>query len=176
LRQPPAFLRARSCVAYKTTDTDNPLAVALQRFKYGRDVTLAATLTGVLLANLPSLLSPEVIVPVPLHRDRLRWRGFNQSLLLAKRLAWRLRLRVEPHALRRIRHTAPQVELSDSARQRNVRGAFSVRDPKHIRDRRILLVDDVMTTGATVDVCSRELLDSGASSVEVLTLARALLN
>ncbi len=114
----------------------------------------------------------DMIVPVPLHSRRRRERGYNQSELLARSLARRLALPCEP-ALIRTRPTLPQVGLTDSQRQENVRNAFECRDAAQISKRRILLVDDVMTTGATVSSAARTLMERGALRVSVLTVARA---
>ncbi len=123
-----------------------------------------------------------LIVPVPLHSSRRRERGFNQAELLAQGLARALTRReipahraaphVEARGLRRARATAPQTGLSLSVRHRNVRGAFVVESPERFRDRRVVLVDDVMTTGATASACAAALKRAGARQVMVLTLAR----
>ena len=123
-----------------------------------------------------------LIVPVPLHSSRRRERGFNQAELLARGLAralthreipaHRAAPRVEARGLRRARATAPQTGLSLSVRQSNVRGAFVVESPQRFRDRRVVLVDDVMTTGATASACAAALKRAGARQVMVLTLAR----
>jgi ComF family protein len=172
--QPPHFVRARAALIYEAQH-DNPLARAIRRYKYDRDASLAPALARLLIDNLQQIPAPDLIVAVPLHRQRLQWRGFNQALLLAKRLGKHLRARVDLSLLQRTRATQPQVELGDDQRRANVRGAFRLSDPAAVRDRSILLMDDVMTTGATVDECSRVLLRAGAASVEVLTLARAVL-
>ncbi len=138
---------------------------------------------GALLANtweaLPGLDSP-VIVPVPLHPSRRRQRGFDQAELLARGLIRGLRrgnrfrsLQTALNTLRRTRATPPQVGLSASARRENVRGVFSVARPERVRNRVVVVVDDVMTTGATLSACARALKQAGASSVLALTLARA---
>ena len=121
-----------------------------------------------------------VLVPVPLHRSRERERGFNQAELLACGLSAALAKShgeqapsVEPHALRRTRATPPQTGLSLSARRENVRGVFAVPDTARVRDRAIVLVDDVMTTGATVSACAAALKGAGARGVAAFTLARA---
>lgn len=123
---------------------------------------------------------PPVLVPVPLHTSRERERGFNQAELLAQGLARGLARahavgapRVETRWLRRTRATAPQTGLSLRARQENVRGVFSVVRPERVRARAVVLVDDVMTTGATLSACALALKDAGAQLVLGLTLARA---
>jgi ComF family protein len=122
-----------------------------------------------------------MVVPVPLHRYRQRQRGYNQAELLAqgfvKGLARRTvgakTLRLETRCLRRLRSTQPQTGLDPRARLDNVRGVFAVVFPERIREKTILLVDDVMTTGATVSACAEALKGAGARRVVVLTLARA---
>jgi ComF family protein len=116
----------------------------------------------------------DLVVPVPLHRDRLRWRGFNHSCLLAAPLARRLSLPLAPTVVCRKRATQPQVSLPETRRLSNVRGAFGVPDHRRVAGRRILLVDDVYTTGATVAACATALDRAGAAVIDVLTLARAV--
>jgi ComF family protein len=118
--------------------------------------------------------SADMIVPVPLHLKRLRQRGFNQAVLLGGILAREWRLPFFRGNLRRIRWTEPQVTLSAAERVANVRGAFSVSDPAILRDKRIILVDDVFTTGSTVAECTGVLLKADAAAVCVVTIARAL--
>ncbi len=148
------------------------LAEAIQRFKYHGEVNLAGPLGWFWNKINLEELSFEAIIPVPLHPSRLRERGFNQSLLLGKTLGKIHNKTVLAGALRRIRNTIPQVQLDHSERERNVRGAFAVRNQEEIMDKRFLLVDDVFTTGATVNECARVLKKSGAKEIIVLTLAR----
>jgi ComF family protein len=117
-------------------------------------------------------LPADLIVPVPLHAARWRERGYNQSTLLASQLATASGLRLIEEALTRIRATAPQITLNAVEREANVRGAFEARADL-VRGRRVLLVDDVCTTGATLAACSHALKPAGAISVWALTLARA---
>jgi ComF family protein len=115
----------------------------------------------------------DVVVPVPLHWWR-RWRrGYNQSVALALGTSGRLGLPCHPGWLRRIRHTPHQTYLSAAARRDNVRGAFRARPAAGLKDRTVLLIDDVMTTGATVGEAARALRDAGARRVVVAVLARA---
>ncbi len=177
LQRPPAFGRARACAIYDAADdVAHPLKSVLQRYKYGRDVTLAGPLGQLLQDRAPLAVGDyDLVVPVPLHIGRLRWRGFNQSQLLVRALARRAGVRVDALSLQRSRATHPQVQLSDRERQHNVRHAFRVMRSQRVRGRRILLFDDVYTTGATVNECSRALLRAGAIRVDVLVLARAVL-
>jgi ComF family protein len=132
-----------------------------------------ALLTAELLAPFAVACRVDLLAPVPLHPGRLRTRGFNQALLLAELLSatWQLPLQRQP--LRRVRGTTPQTELSSDQRALNLLNAFSVPDSASIRDKRIMLVDDVFTTGATLAECSRSLLKAGASAVCCVTVARA---
>ena len=115
---------------------------------------------------------PDLLVPVPLHAQRLRERGYNQSLELARRLAPAIGLRIDAAALARARATAAQSELDAAARRRNVRDAF-VADPARVRDRHIALIDDVATTAATAHECARALKLAGARDGSVYVIPRA---
>lgn len=116
----------------------------------------------------------DAILPIPLHKRRLRERGFNQALWLAHEVGKILGKRVEPFVLKRTKGGVPQVVLKGEERRRNLKGAFCVGSLEKILDKKILLVDDVYTTGTTIEEASRELLRSGAKEVEALVLARTL--
>jgi ComF family protein len=116
----------------------------------------------------------DLIIPVPLHPRRLRWRGFNQSLLLAKQVSRKYDVPMDPFVLYRKRETAPQTQLAENERRKNVRGAFATDPEKSLKGKSLLLIDDVYTSGATVNECSRVLLHDGAKDVYVLTLARTV--
>jgi ComF family protein len=116
----------------------------------------------------------DFVAPVPLHTKRKRERGYNQSELLARCLARQIAVPFKHNMLVRVRSTLPQVGLSDSQRQANVKGAFRCADPSHISKRRVLLIDDVMTTGATAASAARTLLEGGALRISVLTVARTV--
>jgi ComF family protein len=150
---------------------------AIHALKFGGRRGLANPL-GDLLAGLPlSALpgaAPDVLVPVPLHPRRARERGYNQALLLARRLERAWGVPVAADALRRTVATQPQADLDAAARRRNVRDAFAVRSPELIAGRHVVLVDDVLTTGATAAECAMSLRRAGAATVGVLTVARAL--
>lgn len=114
----------------------------------------------------------DALVPVPLHPRRLLARGFNQSRELARLISARHGLAIWDHALRRVRRTTPQMRLAREERTQNIRGAFAARGGQ-VPGAALLLVDDIMTTGATFEECARTLLDAGAKSVDVLAVARA---
>jgi len=116
----------------------------------------------------------DVVFPVPLHGRKLRARGFNQSAVLAKALARVAALPLDVFSFRKIRETRPQTFLSAEERVKNVRGVFEVENPAAVEGKRILLVDDVFTTGSTIREGVRELLRKGAADVAVLTAARAV--
>lgn len=166
------FSVARSIFAY-----EGLMAKVISRFKYGR-VSRLGHILGLLLADYrdPDLVLRDwdLLVPVPLHPRRLRQRGFNQSALLARKVGRRHSVAVELTALRRARHTQPQTQLSGAQRQENIRGAFEVRREEAVSGKKVLLIDDVFTTGATVTECARVLLAAGADRVDVLTLARVI--
>jgi ComF family protein len=122
------------------------------------------------------LADTDLIVPVPLHWRRLLFRRYNQAALLATALGKLSDKPVLPDLLQRRRATVKQGHLSRLGRQRNVKGAFMLREParRHIAGKRILLIDDVITTGATIDGCCRILIRAGAASVDVLALAQVI--
>jgi ComF family protein len=151
------------------------IARAIVRMKYESRPDLARPLGDLLwraLAYRTPVLRGGLIVPVPLHPSRLAQRGFNQSALIARRLAHHLRAPFFPLALARGRDTLQQATLDRTARLANVADAFRAREPNRVRGRAVLLVDDVTTTGATLDSCSRALRAAGASSVATAVLAR----
>ena len=174
----PHFVRARAWACYPTQDSeDHPLREVVQRFKYGRKVSLGKPLARLMAIACRDLLPEralDVIIPVPLHPKRLRWRGFNQSVILARVVGSQWNLPIDPFVLVRPRETPPQTQLSEEERRRNVRRAFSVNPAKSIEGKSVLLIDDVYTSGATVNECSRALKRGGAREVYVLTLARAV--
>ena len=148
-----------------------PLADAIQRFKYGGRSELARPLAA-LLVDYALAFAGRVdrVVPVPLHARRLRERGFNQSALLARPVAHALGVPFDPHWLVRTRPTRDQAGLGREQRGRNLRGAFVARGA---RAARVLLIDDVRTTGATLAEAAEALLRSGCHEVHTLALARA---
>lgn len=124
--------------------------------------------------SLAELGTVDLVMPIPLHRSRLHFRGFNQALLLAAPIARRFSVTLCYDNLYRIRPTRPQVELSGMDRVRNVAGAFGLMRPQMVENTTILLIDDVFTTGATMNECARVLKHAGAVQVKALTLARVV--
>ncbi len=166
-KRPPAFTQAWSVFPYQT-----PLKEAITLFKYQGKLALAHPLTQAMIAALPALPPLDGIIPVPLHPQRLREREYNQSHLLAHRLSQELGIPLFLACLLRIRPTPPQTSLSRKARLTNLRKAFSVANLALIKGKRILLVDDVFTTGTTLNECAKTLRRAGSGPVYGLTLAR----
>jgi ComF family protein len=176
LQEPPPFRRARAWAYYQYGRTTlQPLSTAIHRFKYNRDLSIGTTLSQLAAVCCPVAEEKyDVIVPVPLHRERLRWRGFNQALLLSRAIGAVHHVGADPFLLERSRPTVPQTQLTGKERRANVKGAFAVPSPERVRDKRVLLVDDVYTSGATARECARILTNAGAQVVDVFTLARAV--
>jgi ComF family protein len=118
----------------------------------------------------------DLLVPVPLHRKRLRERGFNQALLLARELSHRTQIPYQVRILQKKRATPPQVQLNGEEREKGIKGAFHITHRDGMEGKTILLIDDVYTTGATVNECSKVLIRGGAKRVDVLTLAHTMKN
>ena len=165
------FAVARAATLYREAGQAREAILA---FKYTGRETLGRYLAELMAERSGPILDAgpwDVLVPVPLHPRRERERGFNQAAFLARHVGRRVGLPVAPRALRRVRQTPPQSGDAD-ARRRNVRGAFAVARPPDVAGRSILLIDDVLTTGATANECARTLRRARARRVGVFTLAR----
>jgi len=170
LARPYAFARARAACVY-----DEASRGLILRFKHGDHQPYAPLFARwISRAAAPLLAETDAIVPVPLHPLRLLSRRFNQSAEIARPLARLARRDYLPDALVRLSHTASQGGKSARGRRLNVRKAFAVTEAgaRRVRGRRILLVDDVLTTGATAEGCARALLDAGARCVDLAVIAR----
>lgn len=148
------------------------LARAVRRLKYEERPDLAGPL-GRLLGSAARGLAADLVVPVPLHPHKLRSRGYNQAALLAAAVARELEAPLAARMLMRTRDTNAQAHLDRAGRLANLDGAFRVRAPDGVRGRRVVLVDDVCTTGSTLGACRAALLAAGASAVTAVVLARA---
>lgn len=170
LASPPLYDRARAALIYGDTSRDLVLSLKYQGRRDGLSVL------GGWMANAGRdlLADADLIVPVPLHYFRLVRRGFNQSAWLAAAISRASGVQLSVDALRRTKATPIQGGLSAEGRRRNVQGAFKVRGSREklVRGRKVLLVDDVLTTGATAEACARALRRAGAACVDVVTLAR----
>ena len=169
---PPDFERARSALLYAFA-----AAELVQSFKYRHAIQLMEDFGDLLEATLRAkfdVAAIDAVIPVPLHPHRLRERGFNQSELLAETLARRINRRLDGRSLVRRRDTEHQARISGAARRENLHAAFAVHRPAFVRGRTLLLVDDVMTTGATLSSCAHALRASGAAHIWCLTLARVV--
>jgi ComF family protein len=176
---PPPFEKALSYGLY-----DGRLRGAIHALKYDRIQAIGRTLGG-LLSQTIALLAAELpagalLIPIPLHRGKLAQRGFNQARALAEAAIVKLRhtqpewpVELAPRTLMRLRPTESQAGLSPRQRRINVRGAFSVSDPAAVTGKDVILIDDIMTTGATARAAAHTLRRAGAASVHVATLARA---
>lgn len=156
---------------------DEWLQAVIHAYKYRYRPSLSQALGAMLALRLQNELTQEIpqalLVPVPLHRRRGRERGFNQSELLAQALAVAWKMEILPRALKRTRFTQQQATLTAIERQKNVAGAFAVNDTSHLQNRTILLVDDVFTTGATMNACAATLKAAGVTRVVGIVLAKA---
>jgi ComF family protein len=164
---------------------DQQLIAVIHRFKYAAKTQLARPLGGLMLSVFMRQWEGEevdLLLPVPLHPQKFRSRGFNQSYLLIR--SWKAAadamqitlpdIAVHPNVLIRTKATVPQTGLGRRQRSKNVKGVFSLRFPEKVYGKKLLVVDDVYTTGATVNECARTLLKFGAERVDVLTLARVI--
>jgi ComF family protein len=172
IADPPSYRKARAAVRY-----DDIARTLVHALKYGDRLDLAPTMgRWMARAGAELLNEADIIVPVPLHWRRLWARRFNQSALLAKIVSEKTGIEVVHDALKRVKATPQQVGLTRSERAENVQGAFRVStgDRAKVAGRRVLLLDDVLTSGATADTCCRALLRAGASHVDVLVFARVV--
>lgn len=165
----PVIARTRAAVAYG--EIARSLAV---RLKYSRKVALARTMARYMAPLIDAARDDLLLVPVPLHRWRLWGRGFNQSALVARALSGALAVPHDPFAIARRRATPPLKAMNMAERRRAVGGAFAVPDPTRVSGKTVILIDDVLTTGATTEACARVLKRAGAARIELVTWARVI--
>jgi ComF family protein len=164
LSSPPSFARTTALADYAP-----PVDGMVTALKFGARLDLAGVF-GRLLARRANAIADALVVPVPLAFERLSERGYNQSMQIARAYCSSTGARLEPQSVRRIRHTPPQQALALPERRRNVRGAFAAAGD--VRGRTVLVVDDVMTSGSTMDEIARVLVAAGAARVHALVVAR----
>lgn len=168
IENPPVFRRARAALVY-----DDASRKIIVRFKHGDQLqAISALVPWLREAGADVLADADVLVPVPLHPRRLLKRRYNQSALLARGVAAACCKPCLVDGLKRIRPTPPQGSLDRKDRLENVKGAFAVRDASAVVGKTVLLIDDVFTTGATLNVCADTLYKAGAAAVDVLAIAR----
>ncbi|HBI48123.1 MAG TPA: amidophosphoribosyltransferase [Smithella sp.] len=174
LEKRPYFSYARAVFSYETI-----ILHAIHQFKYGNNISVGALLASFMADfSFPDIdfTDYSLIMPVPLHIKRLRERGFNQSLILTRTLGKKQQIPVNYSLLRRHKFTETQTGMHKAERKQNIKRAFEVSSKEKIAGKNIILVDDVYTTGATVNECAKTLIKAGAQKVTVLTLARVLQN
>lgn len=166
-----SFDLSRSLLLYRPPASD-----LIRSLKFGGNLSCLATWQALIMREglLEAFAEPDLVVPVPLHTQRLRQRGFNQALVIAKGCLSGWRKKIAEELLVRHCPTQPQSELSGKERRANLKNVFSLTDAGRVAGAKILLVDDVYTTGSTVDECSKTLRRAGAQRIEVFTLARSL--
>lgn len=172
LREHPPYSRARAAFVY-----NDKSRLLVMKLKYQDDLHLAPIFAGWLAKAGKNLIAAsDIIIPVPLYWRRMVSRRYNQSLLLARGLSRHTGLPLLADGLKRTRHTEKQAGLTRPQRLKNVQGAFAVAEKNIplVKNKTILLIDDVMTSGATIHACTNALLKAGASQVNVLTLARRI--
>ena len=168
LASTPIIDRTRAALAY-----DEPARHIALRLKYGRKVALARTMARY-MAPLRVAEGDAIVLPVPLHRRRLWWRGFNQAALVARRLARAWTIPMHDNVLVRRKPTRSLKGLNHSQRREALRGAFAVARPGEVKGRTVVLIDDVLASGATGEACARALRKAGAARVELICWARVV--
>ncbi len=162
----------KQCFIYKY---EGEIREAILKFKFQEEAYLYKTFTKIILDNLEVceyIKTFDIIIPVPIHRKRRLERGYNQSELIANEISKQLRTNIERNILIKIRNNPKQSTLKLEERKSNVKNAYDLREKQKIEDKKILLIDDIFTTGNTVNECAKKLKEAGASKVSVLTIAR----
>lgn len=167
---PPPFTVLRSVFAYDENSKN-----MIINFKFFDNLNYVRVFAKWMYqANTDIFKNADIIIPIPLHKMRLFKRKYNQAALLSKEINKLSDLPYAPLAIKRVRHTTPQAGLSLKQREKNLKNVFSIVDREIIKNKIVILIDDVVTTGATARSCSQEILNSGAKEVRVLSLARTV--
>jgi len=161
--------------SFFVSDNTEPVRTLIHQFKYKKHMCLATPLGSLLtsLLHQKTICKIDLVVPVPLHWKKKQERGFNQSELMAKKICRKLSIPISINNLHRVKNTLSQTQLSRLQRQKNVKGAFMVKNPEKFFQKNILLVDDVLTTGMTVSECAKSLENAGTNKVFLIALARS---
>jgi len=171
ISSPPPYTAARAALRYEGSCRD-----LIHAFKYTQKSHLRRPL-GLLMASLLNQFvteqKPDLLIPVPLHISRLRTRGFNQAILLGELVSQQWQIPLLRQGLQRTRPTTPQMELTRDQRMTNLHGAFAIKDTAEVADRRVMLVDDVFTTGSTLSECAQVLRQAGCHEISAVTVAHA---
>ncbi len=170
IKKPPSYDSARHALSYTGNAKDTIL-----RFKYNKEIWLVKDLADILEAassTYVNLSEIDCVIPVPLHQAKFIIRSFNQAELLAKELAKRLRYPCLTNIIKRVKDTPTQTKFNLRERKLNIRHAFRITEPRLIHSRRVLLIDDIMTTGSTLNEIAHIMKNAGADSVHCLALAR----
>jgi ComF family protein len=167
LKKAPAFMRTTAAFTYAF-----PVDALIQALKYGGNLAAAGPLADTLAKNVITYALPDLLIPMPLYPARLKERGFNQSVEIAKMLAGKLNVPVVLDACTKVLDTAPQVSLPLKERNSNIKGAFACN--ADLSGKRVAIVDDVMTSGATVNELAKTLVKQGTTEISVWVVARAV--
>ena len=167
LKSPPAFDGTEALFRYEF-----PIDSMLQRYKYGHQLAMAQTFGGLMTNFVASAIRPDLIIPMPLHAQRLKERGFNQAIEIARVVANKLNLKLDIESCTRVKLAPPQVSLPLKQRVKNMRNAFHCEN--RLDGLRVVLLDDVMTTGASLNALAKTVKAAGASHVECWVIARTL--
>lgn len=170
--KPPRFGKLRTIAHYEST-----LRQAIHLFKFERQISLGKPLSRLIVDNMPkdiNITDYDYVLPVPIHKKRLRERGFNQSILLSQGIKRATGISVNTDIIVRCKDTSPQSSLDRESRQTNIIGAFELKNADAIRSKHILVFDDVYTTGATIREVVNVLWDADPIEIDVLTLARTI--
>jgi len=168
------YLRANEGLIYFVAEYSGIMKKAIKLFKFKKKLRLCEPLANIIIKNMP-YLDADCIIPVPLYQQRLRSRGFNQSELIAKSISAELAIPLFLNTLIRFRETKPQFSLNKNERKENIKNAFLIINKEDISGKKVLLVDDIYTTGSTVRECKRVLLQGGAKSVFAIVLSKAVM-
>lgn len=172
IKKLPKFDKAYSLLHY-----NDKSKYLIFNFKYHDDISYNPIFANLLVSRYrQEIEDSDLVVPIPMHKYKRLWRMYNHSQILAEEIAHLLEIEINSNILLKVRNTRPQTALSKEIRAKNLVGSIDVRNGKKVRNRKILLIDDVMTTGSTANICASKLKKAGAKEVKVLCIARRMLD